>query len=130
MSRASTEPGGGRPAGPVREDAVLSRSTLMTVRRMLHGYREGWRLDERLALAARMAAEDAQREGAGASAMLVALKEAWAALDGVQRLPRADARGLLDRLVTLSIRAFYRPSPANRPGASAGGGRTGARSAA
>ena len=102
---------------------VLSRSTRMTIRRVLHALREGWLLDERLASAARMAAEDARRQGVGAAEMLVALKRGWAALDDVRQLPVPAARDVLNRLVTLSIRAYY----AQAPGTGRGGG---ARSAA
>jgi hypothetical protein len=110
MPRASTErraderrgDGGGR--GGAR---VLSRSTLMTVRRVLHAYREGWLLEERLAAAARMMAEDARMHGGAAEQMLVALEREWAALDDARRLPAHDARELLSRLVTLGIRAYY-----------------------
>jgi hypothetical protein len=85
---------------------------LMTLRRVLHAYREGWLLEERLAAAARMAAEDARLRGAGAAAMLVALKREWAVLEEVRALSPLDARALLGRLVTLGIRAYYRPAGA------------------
>ena len=92
-------------------DVVLSRSTLMTVRRVLHALREGWMLEERLASAARMAADDAHRSRGGAAAMLVALKHEWAALEEVRRLPSLDTRDVLARLVTLSICAYYSRAP-------------------
>jgi len=103
MSRAATE----QRTDQRRPVAVLSRSTLMTVRRVLHAFREGWLLEERLATAARMAAEDARGRRLEAAEMLVALKREWAALDEVRRLPMHDARDLMSRLVTLSIRAYY-----------------------
>jgi hypothetical protein len=80
----------------------------MVLRRVLHAYREGWLLEERLAGAARMAAEDARARGLTAGEMLVALKREWGLLGIVPQLPRHDARELLDRLVSLSIRAYYR----------------------
>jgi hypothetical protein len=46
----------------------------MTLRRVLHAYREGWLLEERLAAAARMAAADARQHGLAAARMLVAIK--------------------------------------------------------
>jgi hypothetical protein len=92
-----------------RRSAVITRSTMMTVRRVLHAYREGWLLEERLAAAARMAAADAHRRGVSAEWMLVALEREWAALEDVRRLAVPDARELLSRLVTLCIRAYYRP---------------------
>lgn len=101
MSRRSTEPARG-PGG-----AVVSRSALMLVRRVLHAYREGWVLDARLDAAARMIAGDARLHGVAAERMLVALKAAWAGLDDVAGLHPSDARALLDRLVTLSIRAYF-----------------------
>jgi hypothetical protein len=81
----------------------------MTVRRVLHAYREGWLLEERLAAAARMAAEDARHRGVPAEHMLVALKREWGALDEVRRMSALDARDLLSRLVTLSVCAYYEP---------------------
>ncbi len=127
MRRASTE----RP-GRAGTAAVPSRSTLMTVRRVLHAYREGWLLEQRLTTAARMAAEDARLHGLPAERMLVALKREWAALDEVRGLAVRDARELLGRLVTLSIRAYYEPTaPARRGDApSDPAGRTRARTAA
>jgi hypothetical protein len=95
--------------GAGSETAALSRSTLMTVRRVLHAYREGWLLEERLAAAARMAAEDARHRGVPAERMLVALKREWGALQEVRLMSARDAQDLLSRLVTLSIRAYYRP---------------------
>src|SRR5687768_4267736 len=122
MSRASTDarPGETRPDGVHgggHADAVISRSTLMTVRRVLHAYREGWLLEARLVTAARMVADDARLRGVAAERMLVALKREWAALDDARRLPAPDARDLLNRLVTLSIRAFY---PSGRSGGGSG----------
>ena len=106
MSHGSPD---GRAVGERRmeEVAVLSRSTMMTVRRVVHAYREGWLLEERLGAAARMAAEDAHLHGVAAERMLVALKRAWGALGDVHRLPALEAQALLGRLVTLSIRAYY-----------------------
>jgi hypothetical protein len=54
--------------------AVLSRTTHLTLRRVLHAYREGWLLKERLAAAARMVGEDARRHELAAARMLVAVK--------------------------------------------------------
>jgi hypothetical protein len=86
----------------------------MTLRRVLHAHREGWLRAERLAAAARMAAEDARLHGAGAAGMLVVLKREWAALEEVRAMSPLDARDLLDRLVTLSIRAYYQPAQPRR----------------
>jgi hypothetical protein len=86
----------------------------MTVRRVLHAYREGWLLEKRLAAAARMAGEDARHCGVPAERMLVALKREWEALDEVRRMSALDAYNLLSRLVTLSIRAYYEPAQPRR----------------
>jgi hypothetical protein len=113
MSRASTDElpaGRGERAGHtggVPTGAVLSRTTLMTVRRVLHAYRDGWLLEGRLATAARMAAEDARQLGVAAERMLVTLERAWAGLDDVRRLSALDTQDLLRRLVTLTIDAYY-----------------------
>ena len=104
MARTCTDPAA---AG----GAVFSRTTLMTLRRVLHAYREGWLLDERLAAGARMVAADARRAGLPPERMLVALKDAWATLAEVRRLPMLDARALLDRLVSLGIRAYFAGAP-------------------
>ena len=114
MSRASTDRhlADGAARGDV---AVLSRSTLMTMRRVLHAYREGWLLEERLSAAAWMAAEDARHRGVAAERLLVALKREWGALQEVRRMSGVDARDLLNRLVTLSIRAYYEPAQPRRP---------------
>jgi hypothetical protein len=118
--------------------AVVSRSALMTLRRVLHAYREGWLLEGRLAAAARMVAEDARQHGLGAAPTLVALERAWAGLAEVRGLPAGEARALCDRLVTLGIRAYYAHggTRSQTPGAGAGatcvageGGRQGAGSA-
>ncbi len=111
-ARADETRPGGVPGGR-HADAVISRSTLMTVRRVLHAYREGWLLEARLVTAAHMVADDARLRGVAAERMLVALKREWAALDDARRLPPLDARELLNRLVTLSIRAFYPSGPSD-----------------
>ena len=95
-----------------RAATVLSRSSVMTMRRVLHALRDGWLLEARVAAAARMVVEDARRLGLDAAGLLVALKREWAALDEVQRLSAFDARTLLNRVISLSIRAYY---PQKRP---------------
>lgn len=96
--------------------AVLSRSTLATLRRVLNAFRDGWVLEGRLGAVARMTADDARQRGLSAERMIVSLKGDWARLEEVRRLPPLDARDLLSRLVSLSIRAYYdaggRASPA------------------
>jgi hypothetical protein len=87
----------------------------MTMRRVLHAYREGWLLEERLSAAAWMAAEDARHRGVAAERLLVALKREWGALQEVRRMSGVDARDLLNRLVTLSIRAYYEPAQPRCP---------------
>ena len=116
-----------RPSDVAAADDVLSRSALRAMRQFLNAYREGWLLDVRLAVAARIAAEDAHRHGAAPERMLVALKRAWGSLDEVQRLPLLEARALRERLVTLGIRAYFRPS--HRPGPAGPAGAAGARAA-
>ncbi len=69
-------------------------------------------LESRLATAARMAAEDARQQGLPPERMLVALKRSWGALDEALGLPMPESQELLSRLVTLSIRAYYRPGRA------------------
>lgn len=112
MFRDSTDPAGrdrasGAPGDEGRPVAPLSRSTLMAMRRLLHAFREGWLLEERLATVARMAVADARNAGLRAEQMLVVLKAQWAMLDEVRALPGADVRYLRDRLVSLSILAYY-----------------------
>ena len=91
---------------------ALTRSTLMALRRVLHAFRDGWRLEGRLAAAARMAAEDARLTHASAAQMVVTLKREWQQLDEVRRLSPLDAEELRCRLVTLSIAAYFEPERA------------------
>jgi hypothetical protein len=113
---------------------MLSRSTLMMIRRVLHAYRKGWVLEPRLAAAARMAAEDARQSGVAAERMLVALERAWAELEDARRLSVPGAGELLSRLVTLCIGAYDDPALARRRSIPRSGsgpkGPAGARSAA
>jgi hypothetical protein len=108
--------------GAAAADAVVSRSALMALRRVLHAYREGWLLEDRLAAVARMVAEDARQNGFGPAPMLVALERAWAGLAEVRGLPAREARALRDRLVTFGVRAYdaHRSTPLRTPGAGAG----------
>jgi hypothetical protein len=100
MSRVSTDRGQAAHVEP-------TRSTLMAVRRVLHAYREGWLLEERLATVGRMIAADARQDGLSAAGMIVGLKRAWATLADVRDLAVHDGRALLERLVTQSIEAYY-----------------------
>jgi hypothetical protein len=103
--------------------AAPSRTTLMMIRRVLHAYREGWLLEDRLAAAARMAAEDARQQGLPAERMLVALKQEWNGLEEARRLPTLDASDLLSALISLTIRAYYDPiGGGRRVGSSEGRG--------
>jgi hypothetical protein len=103
-------------------DLTLSPAVRRSLRRVQHAYgapgahgeghdRDGGSLpDARLAASARLAAADARRRGLTATRMLVALKAGWWALEEVRRLAMVEARGpaeLLERLVTLAIRAYY-----------------------
>ena len=90
----------------------------MAVRRVLHAYREGWVLDNRLRRAARAVAQDAHRRSAQAEQMLVAVKQEWAALPEVRALPPGDGlQELSSRFISLCIREFFSPgaSPATLP---------------
>jgi len=103
---------------------AFSRSTMMTIRRVLHAYRDGWLLEDRLATAARLVADDARLHGLTAARMLVALKREWTALDAVRRLMPLDAQALLDALVSRAIRAYYASPAARQPSAGAHGADT------
>ena len=100
-------------SGPVPEGAsvlpaVLSRSTLMAVRRVLHAYREGWVLERGLRRAAHAVAVDAHRHALPPERMLVAVKSAWASLPEVHQLtPDDDSRDLASRFFTLCIEEFF-----------------------
>src|SRR5438105_4936132 len=103
----SLEPSDGSARAAASNAQELSRSTCVAVRRLMHAYREGWPLDGRLTTAARIVTEDARERRFPAAQMLVALKQAWAALDEVRSISPTDSRELLGRLVTLSIEAYY-----------------------
>jgi hypothetical protein len=100
--------------------AAPSRTTLMTIRRVLHAYREGWLLEGRLAAAARMAAEDARQHGLTAERMLIALKQEWTAMEEARRLPAIDAHDLLSALISLTIKAYFDPIGGGRRAGSPG----------
>jgi hypothetical protein len=103
---APGRPDGADAAGAGDARTVLSRTTLMTLRRVLHAFREGWLLEERLAAAARMAAEDARRRGLAAARLRAALEAEWASLDAVREVPARDAHALLGRLVAHAVAAY------------------------
>lgn len=96
----------GAPTGP------LSRTTLMAMRRLAHAFREGWILDDRLPGVARLIVDDARRGGLAAEQMVVAVKHAWAGLAELHATPHvAEARVLLDRLVSRCIRDYFARAP-------------------
>ena len=87
---------------------LLSHSTLVAVRRLVHAYREDGAVEIRLRRAARAVAADAHRQGARAEQMLVAVKQEWAALPEVRALPPGDAvQNLSSRFITLCSREFF-----------------------
>jgi hypothetical protein len=116
VHRATTSMAAGRRDGGTRTDPararVLSRSTVMMLRRVLHAYRDGWLLEERLATAARMVVEDARLHRLPAAGMLLSLDREWAELAEVRVLGAGDRHELLDRLVTLCIGAWCALEPA------------------
>ncbi len=82
--------------------------TLALVRSVPAAALQGCLTDEHLRATARLVAEDARGQGLAAERLLVALKGAWAGLAEVRQLVAHDAQDLLDRLVSLCIRAYYR----------------------
>jgi hypothetical protein len=109
---------------PASTDAAspVSRPALRALGQLLHARREGWLLEKRLARAAATIARDAREQGLPPERMLVALKEAWATLDGVRELPRRDAQDVLNRVGTLSIRAYFERGGASGRGAGGSSG--------
>lgn len=85
----------------------LSRSTLLTIRRLVNAARDGWSVDDLVARAARAVALDARRLGLDAAHMLISLKRAWPAVTTAQRLGLEDAPALLSRLVSACIGAYF-----------------------
>jgi hypothetical protein len=82
--------------------------TLALVRSVPAAALQGCLTDEHLRATARLVAEDARGQGFAAERLLVALKSAWAGWAEVRQLVGHDAQDLLDRLVSLCIRAYYR----------------------
>ncbi len=82
--------------------------TLALVRSVPAAALQGCLTDEHLRATARLVAEDARGQGLAAERLLVALKGVWAGLVEVRQLVAHDAQDLLDRLVSLCIRAYYR----------------------
>ena len=93
------------------DDAValsfLTRSTQMQLRRIVHAHREGWLLEDRIARVGAMVAEDAHRDEAPPTELLITVKRAWAGIDAVHALAPHDARDLLRLVVTACIHAYY-----------------------
>ncbi len=100
-----------RSAGePAPSAGVPSDATMAAVRRALQAHRIGSQVEERLTVAAAMAAAEARQQGLAAERMLVALKGAWPELAEVRQLDSSEARELSSRLVTLFIQAYYAPA--------------------
>ena len=79
----------------------------MTLRRVLHAFRDGWLLEERMDATARGAADDARRQALPAAALLDALDQAWDAMPEVRAFPEPVARRLRARLASACVRAYY-----------------------
>jgi hypothetical protein len=105
-------------------ELVVSRALSRTMPGVLHADREGQALEARLAAAARLVADDAREHGLSAVRMLVALKRTWVEL-GAGGPSAVDTRVLFDRLVTLSIRAYYAAGPTPSADAPPGAGTRG-----
>jgi len=104
-----SSPGSDATSDATGDARFLSRSAVLTLRRALNAYANGWMLEGRFRRAAAMVGEDARRHGLLAEGMLVGLKREWAALEEVRRLrPVPDRRDLLSTLVTYCIEEFYR----------------------
>jgi hypothetical protein len=118
----------GPPAWRAAAAAVPSRSAVRTMRRFLHAQRDGMVMENLLTSAAGLVSGEARRCALPAERMLVALKRVWWDLDEAHSLPRLEAQEWLNRLVTLSIRAYYEPGRVAGPPDGAGRG-NGARTA-
>lgn len=87
---------------------VLSPSATTRVRGIARVHRDPRLLANQVEHAARQTADDARSVGATAEHMIVALKRTWGESDEIRAVPPTIARQLLERLVTSSIRAYYR----------------------
>ena len=96
--------------GPITP-SFLTRSTHMQLRRIVHAHREGWLPEDRIEHVGRMVAEDAHRDGASPTQLLITLKRAWAEIDDVHGLPPQRARDLLRLVVTACIHAYHAEPP-------------------
>lgn len=79
----------------------------MRLRRLLHAHREGWMVDDLVGVAARLVVEDARQCGASIETALVALKQAWWALDETRGLALVGTQDLLARVVTSAIHGYF-----------------------
>ena len=86
---------------------LLTRSTIVSVRRALNAFRDGWATPHLVERAAGHIADDARRSGASAAQMVVALKQAWWSLADVRNLAPDIERQLREMLVSCSIEAYY-----------------------
>jgi hypothetical protein len=92
-----------------RSAAVLSNSTVASLRRLAHEYGAGRGLVGRLAAVARMAADDAHRGGFQPERLIIALKREWSVLPEPRVELVRDRHSVLDRLVTLCVANYYDP---------------------
>ena len=119
MRRASTDRR--RRAASGGAAPPLSRTAVRALRHFLNAYREGWLLEDRLATAARLVAEDAHRRHLPPERMLVALTRTWETLAEARRLPPVESGALRSELVSLGIRAYFEVERGPQPGADADG---------
>ena len=102
--------------GGTRGDSPLSHSTVASLRRVLHAFRDGWMLESRLQATARMIADDAHRHHLPAERMLVALKHEWRGVSAVcDQGSHHAALELQARLVSLCIRDYFATAGMARP---------------
>ncbi len=86
---------------------LLTRSTLLSIRRAMHAARDGWPVRSLIDRAAQDAASDARRAGASAAHMVIALKQEWAAIPDAMLLEPAGERRLREDLIASSIAAYF-----------------------
>ena len=97
-----------RPSGTARHPTSFAWPTLALVRSVPAAAREGCLTAEHLAEAAHLVADDARGQGLPVERLLVALEREWTGLVDVRQMAPHDASELLERLVTLCLRAYYR----------------------
>ena len=86
----------------------MAEPAVVALRSVLQAQLRGRLTDDQLRYAMRVLADEARRRDVRAEQLLVVVKNAWASLPEVHKLPAGEQRSaVLGRIVTMSINEYY-----------------------